>query len=112
MLPLFFLLPKEQRKICEINDWQILDAAQQAHTELPPLCYSRVWLSMNVLSLDSKTICVAASEVHQMAQFDKLGFEVVPVPFRDAHAFGGGLHCSTADAYREGSCEDYFPKQI
>jgi glycine amidinotransferase len=67
---------------------------------------------MNVLSLDSKTICVEASEVHQMEQFDKLGFEVVPVPFRDAYAFGGGLHCSTADVYREGSCEDYFPKQI
>ena len=104
-------LPKEQRKIFEINDWQILDAAQPAHKEPPPLCYSSVWLSMNVLSLDPKTVCVEASEVHQMEQFDKLEFEVVPVPFRDAYAFGGGLHCSTADVYREGSCEDYFPKQ-
>jgi glycine amidinotransferase len=26
--------------------------------------------------------------------------------------FGGGLHCATADVYREGTCEDYFPKQI
>ena len=25
--------------------------------------------------------------------------------------FGGGLHCCTADVYREGKCEDYFPKQ-
>ena len=67
---------------------------------------------MNVLSLDTKTVGVEASEVYQMEQFDKLGFEVVPVPFRDAYAFGGGLHCSTADVYRQGSCEDYFPKQI
>jgi glycine amidinotransferase len=27
------------------------------------------------------------------------------------YAFGGGLHCATADVYREGTCEDYFPKQ-
>ena len=50
--------------------------------------------------------------MHQMEQFDKLGFEVVPVLFRDAYAFGGGLHGSTADVYREGSCEDYFPKKV
>ena len=31
-------------------------------------------------------------------------FEVSP--------FGGGLHCATADVYREGSLEDYFPKQM
>ncbi len=65
---------------------------------------------MNVLMLDPKTICVEASEVNQMEQFDKLGFEVVPVPFRDAYAFGGALHCATADVYREGTCEDYFVK--
>ncbi len=66
---------------------------------------------MNCLVLDPKTVCVEASEVHQQEQFDKLGFEVIPVPFRDAYAFGGGLHCATADVYREGNCEDYFPKQ-
>jgi glycine amidinotransferase len=30
---------------------------------------------------------------------------------RDAYAFGGGLHCCTADVYREGKLEDYFPNQ-
>ena len=30
---------------------------------------------------------------------------------RAAYAFGGGLHCCTADVYREGGCEDYFPHQ-
>jgi hypothetical protein len=71
-----------------------------------------VWLSMNVLVLDPKTICVEASEVHQQEQLDKLGFEIVPVPFRDAYPFGGALHCATTDVYREGICEDYFPKQV
>jgi glycine amidinotransferase len=104
-------LDETQRKIFEDNDWEIVEAAQPAHKTPPPLCYSSVWLSMNCLVIDPKTVCVEASEVHQQEQFDKLGFEVIPVPFRDAYAFGGGLHCATADVYREGTCEDYFPKQ-
>ena len=102
----------EHRKLFEINDWQIVEAAPPAHKNPPPLCYSSVWLSMNVLVLDPKTVCVEASEIHQMEQLDKLGFEVVPVPFRDANPFGGSLHCATTDVYREGGCEDYFPKQV
>ena len=31
---------------------------------------------------------------------------------RDAYPFGGGLHCSTADVYREGECLDYFPNRV
>jgi len=38
--------------------------------------------------------------------------EVIPVSLRDAYAFGGGLHCCTADVYREGELKDYFPKTI
>jgi glycine amidinotransferase len=41
---------------------------------------------------------------------DKLGMNVIEVELRDAYAFGGGLHCCTADVYREGGLEDYFPK--
>ena len=62
--------------------------------------------------LDPKTVCVEASEVNQMEQLDRLGMEVIPVPFRDAYPFGGGLHCATGDVHREGGCEDYFPKQV
>jgi glycine amidinotransferase len=101
-------LPAEQREMFERNGWEILDAAQPAHNSPPPLCYSSVWLSMNVLVLDPKTVCVEASEVWQAEQMDKLGLEVIPVDLRDAYAFGGGLHCCTADVFREGGCEDYF----
>ena len=104
-------LPKELKKIFERNDWKIIDAAQPAHNQPPPLCYSSIWLSMNVLILDTKTVCVEKSEVYQAEQLDKLGMEVIEVQLRDAYAFGGGLHCCTADVYREGKCEDYFPKQ-
>ena len=66
---------------------------------------------MNVLVLDPKTVCVEKSEVYQAEQLDKLGMEVIPVELRDAYAFGGGLHCCTADVYREGNLKDYFPIQ-
>ena len=104
-------LPEEQKKIFYKNNWEIIDAAQPAHNSPPPLCYSSVWLSMNVLVIDPKTVCVEESEVYQAEQIDKLGMEVIPVPFRDAYPFGGALHCATADVYREGKCEDYFPNQ-
>ena len=94
------------------NHWQIVECADTAHDEKQPLSYCSVWLSMNTLMLDPNTICVEASETAQMEQLDKLGFEVNPVPFWDVGAFGGGLHCATADVYREGTLEDYFPKQI
>ena len=63
------------------------------------------------ISFGSKTVCVEKSEVYQQEQLDKLGMEVLPVELRDAYAFGGGLHCCTADVYREGTLKDYFPKQ-
>ena len=105
-------LPKEQRKIFEANDWEIVDAAMPSHEQPPELCYSSVWLSMNCLVLDHKTVLVEESEKAQQEQMDKLGMNVIPVPFRDAYAFGGGLHCATADVYREGDCLDYFPNQV
>ncbi|CDG97929.1 serine/threonine protein kinase [Xenorhabdus bovienii] len=93
------------------NDWQIIEAASPAHSQSPPLCYSSVWLSMNLLSLDEKTVCVEETEIHQMEQLDKLGFEIIPIPFRNAYPFGGGLHCATTDIWREGNLEDYFPAE-
>ena len=49
------------------------------------------------------------SEVYQAEQMDKLGIEVVEVELRDAYAFGGGLHCCTADVYRKSKFENLFP---
>lgn len=105
-------LNKELYELFEKNDWKIVECAKPAHDKKAPLSYCSVWLSMNILILDPKTVCVEAQEVEQMEQLDKLGFEVIPVPFWDVSPFGGGLHCATADVYREGKCEDYFPKQV
>ncbi len=65
----------------------------------------------SVYYLGSQPVCVEKSEIYQAEQLDKLGMEVIPVELREAYAFGGGLHCCTADVYREGSLKDYFPKQ-
>ena len=67
-------LPPEQRKLFEDNGWEIVDSAQPAHNEPPPLCYSSTWLSMNVLVLDPKTVCVEKSEVYQAEQLDKIRY--------------------------------------
>ncbi|MBF6047942.1 serine/threonine protein kinase [Streptomyces sp. NRRL B-1677] len=93
------------------NDWQVVQAAAPGRTSPPPLSACSRWLSMNVLVLAPGTVCVEASETAQMEQLDRLGFEVVPVPFWDVAPFGGGLHCATLDVHREGVLEDYFPKR-
>ena len=61
--------------------------------------------------LDPKTVCVEKTEVYQAEQLDKLGMEVIPIDFREVYAFGGSLHCSTTDVFREGNLQNYFPKQ-
>jgi glycine amidinotransferase len=105
-------LTQEMLDLFKKNDWQIVECAKPAHDKKAKLSFCSVWLSMNVLILDPKTVCVEADEKEQMEQFDRLGFEVIPVPLWDVAAFGGGLHCATADVYREGTLQDYFPKQI
>ena len=104
-------ISNEQRKIFDDNKWEIHEAAPSIHNSPPPMCYSSIWLSMNVLILNPKTICVEASEEKMIKQMESFGMDVIPVPFRDAYAFGGSLHCATTDVYREGECEDYFPNQ-
>ena len=86
--------------------------AKPVHPRVHKFGTSSPFIAMNVFMLDPKTVCVEEEEKPLMEQLDKLGFEVVPVPFWDVAPFGGGLHCSTVDVYREGKLEDYFPKQI
>ena len=104
----------EMVKLFEINDWEIVPCAKPAYDKdtKPPLCFCSEWLSMNTLLLDEKTIFAEESETAQLEQFSQLGFEVIPVPFWAVGPFGGGLHCATADVYREGGLEDFFPNQI
>ena len=103
-------MPRDQRKLFEDNGWEIIDSAQPAHNEPCTLLFIGM-VVYECFSINPKTVCVEKSEVYQAEQLDKLGMEVIPVDLRDAYAFGGGLHCCTADVYREGTLKDYFPNQ-
>lgn len=104
---------EELLEFCKINDWEVVQAAPSSRTwkTMPPMSNCTPWLSMNLLSLDPKTVCVEASEVATMDQLDRLGFEIIPVPFWDVATFGGGLNCATTDICREGTLQDLFPKR-
>jgi len=112
------ILTDEAVKLLKMNDWELVPAARPMHNykdtvnilghEMGGLS----WISMNTFSLGPNTVCVEAHEQRYMEQLTKLGFEVVPVPYDNVLAFGGELHCTTLDVYREGKLEDYFPKQI
>ncbi len=94
------------------NGWELVEAPESVRKEKMPLCTCSMWLNMNCLVIDTKTICIEAAETPMMELLDKYGFEVIPVPLFEVSPFGGGLHCATADVYREGSLEDYFPRQV
>ncbi len=105
-------LEKAQRELFERNDWEIIEGPKSVLDKKRPMTFCSIWLNLNILVLDPKTVCVEASETPVMELFDKYGLEVIPVTFYDVSAFGGGLHCGSADVYREGTCEDYLPKQV
>jgi glycine amidinotransferase len=107
-------LKDEFVELMEKNDWDLIESAEPHHTEetKPKLTKSTPYLSLNMLKIDRDTVCVMEQEEAQIKQLRDLGFDVIEVPFWDAGAFGGGLHCATADVHRKGDCEDYFPNQI
>ena len=112
------ILTEEAIQLFKLNGWELIPAAEPCHNYTPSASIlghpfeGPLWISMNTLCLGPKTICVEAHEANYIEQLTKLGFEVVPVPYDKVLAFGGELHCSTLDVYREGQLEDYFPKQI
>lgn len=97
------------------NDWDLIPAEPMPQAEgAPPAEFlmDSAWSAVNSLSLDPDTVCCAAHHTAHMEMLEKRGFEVIPVPYRKAIKFGGSVHCTTLDVYREGSCEDYFPNQV
>ena len=104
-------------EIMKKNDWELVPAAEPTWVHQIPLCLydvyqTKSWISMNTFSLGPNTICVESHETAYLEQLDKLGVEVVPIPYEKVTPFGGALHCTTLDVYREGTLEDYFPNQI
>ena len=111
--------PTDKRvfELFKINDWELVPAARPTRVHkndvfLTGLYEGKSWISMNTFSFDEKTVFVEAGETAYSEQLDKLGFDVVPIPYEKVIPFGGALHCTTLDVYRESECVDYFPKQV
>jgi glycine amidinotransferase len=66
------------------------------------------WISMNVLSIDEKTVVAEEKEDSLVKLLEKLGFKVITCPFDKVYKFGGGVHCCTADIRRRGELKSYF----
>jgi glycine amidinotransferase len=105
-------LEERQHELFRVNGWEVIEAPKSVLNAKRDMTFCSIWLNMNVLVLDPKTVCVEATEEPLMEVLTAHDVDVVPVPFYEVSPFGGGLHCSTADVHREGTREDYFPKQV
>jgi glycine amidinotransferase len=109
---------EEALELFKMNDWEVVETVGPTYVyeaDLDTFGTPRRGpnpIFMNTLSLGPNTICVEAHEERYIEQLTKLGMEVIPVPYNKVVPFGGSLHCTTVDVYREGDLEDYFPKQI
>lgn len=93
----------------EANGWQVIPAPASVRTGRTRPGGVSNWISMNILMLDERTVVVEQAETPMIELMRSLGCEVVPCPFDRVYAFGGGIHCCTADIRRDGVLQSYFP---
>lgn len=103
----------DEEKLFRANDWEFVTAPEPTtgNDAMPRYCQSSKWLSINVLSISPSKVIVEECEKPLQELLCTLGFEVLPLPFRNVFEYGGSLHCATWDVRRDGDCEDYFPNQ-
>ncbi|TAQ87330.1 hypothetical protein B7494_g4355 [Chlorociboria aeruginascens] len=70
--------------------------------KFPPRYMTSGWISMNVLSLDEKTVVVEAGDKEFAEYIKKFGMEPIMCPFQHVNSIGGSFHCATVDLVREG----------
>ena len=91
------------------NGWRVVPAPPSVRSTPPRPGAVSNWISMNILMLDPRTAVVEAAERPTIDLLESLGCKVVPCPFDSVYAFGGGLHCCTADIRRAGTLQSCFP---
>jgi glycine amidinotransferase len=104
-------------ELFKINGWELIPAARPTYVHKHKVFLfgeqnKKSWISMNTFTISPNTICAEEKETAFCEQLDKLGMEVIPIPYEDVVPFGGALHCTTLDVNRDGKLEDYFPKQV
>ena len=93
----------------EDNDWEIIEAPLPVNNKMVDGCFSNIWLSMNILSIDENTVIVEENEKPLIKLLEDYSFNVIPIPFFKAYMYGGGFHCQTLDLERDGCKKSYFP---
>ncbi|MGP4095078.1 hypothetical protein [Nonomuraea sp. KM90] len=88
--------------------WEIRQAPRPALPRDWPMYFCSPWVSMNMLSLDERTVVVERQEEPMMELLTDWGFRCVPVDFRHVYTFGGSFHCVTVDVRRRGSIGQYL----
>lgn len=59
------------------------------------------WMSMNILSIDEKTIVIEEKQSNLAKTLRENGFDVILCPFESYYILGGSFHCSTLDLSRK-----------
>lgn len=90
------------------HDWEILKAPKPTLPPDWPMYFSSPWVSMNVLSLDERTVLVEHHEEPLIEALASWGFECITTPFRHVYTFGGSFHCVTVDVRRRGDPGRYL----
>ena len=66
------------------------------------------WIGMNFLSLDPETVIIDKRQTALIKILESRKLRPIPISFRHAHLFKGGIHCSTLDTVRDSKLESYF----
>lgn len=88
--------------------WEILEAPKPTLPADWPMYFCSPWVSMNLLSLDERTVVVERQEEPLIEALTAWGFRCVPVDFRHVYSFGGSFHCVTLDVRRRGGNGQYL----
>jgi glycine amidinotransferase len=85
------------------DDWEIIEAPKPDSftTQIGEYRVVSDWMSINVLSIDSKRVVVEEKQKSLIKTLRDKGFDPIPCAFEDYYIFGGSFHCATLDIYRK-----------
>ncbi len=90
------------------RDWDILEAPKPTLPSDWPMYFCSPWVSMNLLSIDERTVVVERHEEPLIEALSDWGFRCIPLDFRHVYTFGGSFHCVTLDLRRRGTLRRYL----
>jgi glycine amidinotransferase len=88
--------------------WEILEAPKPTLPTDWPMYFCSPWVSMNVLSVDERTVVVERQEEPLINALQDWGFRCIPLDFRHVYTFGGSFHCVTLDVRRRGGLGQFL----